>query len=338
MISLSKFQLLMILVMHFRIFFAQDSSQRVSGLRQTNFLFIIFDDLRTELSIYGKKGMITPNFERLAAKSVMFDSFCQVAVCNPSRGSLLTGLRPDTLALYDFRTTYGSYHKVETFPLKLKTAGYRTVGIGKIHHYDIESDWDFFDSSNWYDYQNEENLFMKSEVMPDKIRPEEEFRDYKFTSQAIDQIYKLHQAIDGKYFMLALGFKMPHLEMHVPYKYYDMYRNRSSMWDLTTSDQLKFPESSPMVSWRPGFVKNYRYMNHEGELPSKEGFPLIQINDSMPHRAYKEMMWGYSAMVTFVDKQIGRILDTIDELQLWNNITIILTSDHGMNNGEKGIW
>ena len=68
---------------------------------KTNVLFIMYDDLRTELSIYGRKHMITPNFDRLAAKSVVFDyAFCQIAVCNPSRDSLLTGLRPDTVGTY----------------------------------------------------------------------------------------------------------------------------------------------------------------------------------------------------------------------------------------------
>mgnify|MGYP003385477510 CR=1 FL=1 len=74
--------------------------QSQSSLK-TNFMFIIFDDLRNDLSIYGKEGMITPNFERLAKKSVVFDyAFCQVAVCSPSRDSLLTGLRPDTRGHY----------------------------------------------------------------------------------------------------------------------------------------------------------------------------------------------------------------------------------------------
>ena len=318
--------------------FGQEDSG--TKLKQTNFLLIMFDDLRPELSIYGKKGMITPNFDRLAAKSVRFDSHCQVAVCNPSRDSLLTGLRPDTIGTYGFQTGYDSYINTMIFPTKLHMSGYRTAGYGKIRHWDgpDRNIWDTQYDGGWYDYQGKEWNFMKSAVMPDKVRPEETFPDHVFTSKAIDQLKVMHNHPDGKYFMLAIGFKMPHLAMHLPYKYFDMYRNRSSMWENLTPEQLRFPEKAPPVAYRCCADTNYRYMNNEGELHANETFPLIQINDSIPIRAYKEMMWGYSAMVTFTDVQIGRLLDTIDELQLWNNLTIVLTADHGMNNGEKGIW
>jgi hypothetical protein len=76
-------------------------------LKQSNLLFIMFDDLRPELSIYGRDHMITPNFERLAKKSVVFDyAYTQIAVCNPSRDSLLTGLRPDTVGTYNFQHSF----------------------------------------------------------------------------------------------------------------------------------------------------------------------------------------------------------------------------------------
>ena len=78
-----------------------------TSLRQTNLLLIMFDDLRPQLSIYGKNYMMTPNFERLAKRSVIFDyAFSQVAVCNPSRDSLLTGLRPDTIGNYNFQRSF----------------------------------------------------------------------------------------------------------------------------------------------------------------------------------------------------------------------------------------
>jgi Sulfatase len=91
-------------------------------ITQTNLLLIMFDDLRPELSIYGRGHMITPNFERLAARSVVFDhAYCQVAVCNPSRDSLMTGLRPDTTGTYAFQSSYKP-HLI--FPTQLKRSGY----------------------------------------------------------------------------------------------------------------------------------------------------------------------------------------------------------------------
>jgi len=91
---------------------------------QTNLLFIIFDDLRPELKVYGKSHMLTPNFDRLAANSVVFDNvYSQVAVCNPSRDSLLTGLRPDTLGNYAFQTSFKPHL---LFPTQLARSGYKT--------------------------------------------------------------------------------------------------------------------------------------------------------------------------------------------------------------------
>jgi arylsulfatase A-like enzyme len=101
---------------------------------QTNLLFIIFDDLRPELSIYGKSNIISPNFERLAARSVVFDhAYSQISVCNPSRNSLLTGLRPDTIGTYGFESSYGDHLII---PTRLKRSGYRTESYGKIRHWD----------------------------------------------------------------------------------------------------------------------------------------------------------------------------------------------------------
>ena len=110
-------------------------------MESTNLLFIIFDDLRPELSVYGKDHMITPNFERLANRSVVFDyAFCQVAVCNPSRDSMLTGLRPDSVGVYGFQNSYG-YHMI--WPKHLARYGYNTAGVGKVRH------WDGKDGDTW---------------------------------------------------------------------------------------------------------------------------------------------------------------------------------------------
>jgi arylsulfatase A-like enzyme len=116
-----------------------------------NLLWIMFDDLRPELSVYGREHMITPNFERLAAKSVVFDySFCQVAVCNPSRDSLMTGLRPDTVGTYNFAHSYWPHMPL---PMHLVREGYNTAGIGKIFHWETtdRNVWSFDAwDNNWY--------------------------------------------------------------------------------------------------------------------------------------------------------------------------------------------
>ena len=304
---------------------------------QTNLLFIMFDDLRVELNSYGRSGIISPNFDRLAARSVVFDNaYCQISVCNPSRDSLLTGLRPDTVGTYAFQTSYNTYSDHMLLPTRLKRSGYTTAGYGKIRHWD-GSDGDIWSENydgNWYGYQGEEWNFMNSSVMPDKVRAEETFPDYIFASKAIEGLQRLSKL--SEYFMVSIGFKMPHLAMHVPYKYYDMYRSRVHQWNATEAE-LRFPLTSPVVSYRC-CADDFRYMREEGALKNNRTYHTRSINNTFPLTVHQEMMWGYAALITFVDKQLGRVLDAVDQLELWGNLTVVLTADHGMHNGEKGIW
>jgi len=303
---------------------------------KTNFLFIMYDDLRPEMSIYGNQDMITPNFERLAKKSVVFDyAFCQIAVCNPSRDSLLTGLRPDTVGTYGFQW---SFRPNMAFPALFAKAGYRTAAYGKILHWDGDDkniwnhdQWD----GGWYDYQGAEIPLMNASNMADKIKPVEEFRDYMFTSRAIDTMRKLHAR--QQLFMVGLGFKLPHLQVHVPFKYFDMYRDKQHMWNRRKKE-LKFPNSAPVVSHKCCGHDVFRFMREDGGKKAVKSAPIGKVGQPFTQQMHTELSWGYAAAVTFLDAQIGRLLDMIDELELWQNITIVLTSDHGMHNGEKGMW
>ena len=305
-------------------------------LEQSNLLLIMFDDLRPELSIYGRDHMITPNFERLAARSVIFDNVhAQISVCNPSRDSMLTGLRPDTVGTYGFQSNFRPHL---TLPSRLASVGYRTASYGKIAHWESDEkhiwshdQWD----GDWYKYQQFEWGIMNSSTMPDKIKPEEEFRDYLFASKTIETLKVLNAKQD--YFMLAVGFKLPHLAVHIPYKYYEMYKGRENGWKLT-QEELRFPHSAPAISYRCCAAPNFEFMEKEGSERRVRKVPTGNINDAFTHKMHEELMMGYAAGVTFVDKQLGRILDAIDQLELWGNLTVVLTADHGMHNGEKGIW
>jgi iduronate 2-sulfatase len=305
-----------------------------SQLKQTNLLFIMFDDLRPQLSVYGSSYMITPNFERLAARSVVFDNVhAQISVCNPSRDSLLTGLRPDTIGTYAFQSNFKPFLSI---PTRLAKAGYNTASYGKIFHWGSkdESLWNYEHwDDNWYKYQNQEWNFMNSSIMPDRIKPEKEFRDYLFATKSIEALKELNKK--NEYFMLAVGFKNPHLALHVPYKYYKMYENKKKSWKLTKKE-LRFPLSAPAIAYRCCADKNIILMEKEGSVMSKNLIPVGDINNGFTDSMHDELILGYAAAITFVDKQLGRILDAIDELELWGNLTIVLTADHGMHNGEKG--
>jgi iduronate 2-sulfatase len=317
-------------------------------IKQTNLLFIMFDDLRPELSVYGRDHMITPNFDRLARQSVVFDhTYVQIAVCNPSRDSMLTGLRPDTVGTYSFQS---SFRPFRVFPSELISAGYLTASIGKIAHWegDDKTIWNFLQWDNgWYEYQGSENNHMNSSTMPDKIKPEDQFRDHLFADKTLETMRALVKK--PNYFMLSVGFKLPHLAVHVPYRYYEMYKNMSEHPSLTGShtqpaswrlkrNELRFPISSPDVAYRCCANPEFEYMKDEGATKSDRKITLGDINYMFPDRVHDELMMGYCAGVTYVDYQLGRLLDEMDKLNLWGNTTIILTSDHGMHNGEKGMW
>ena len=177
---------------------------------------------------------------------------------------------------------------------------------------------------------------MNSSVMPDKTRHESEYPDFKFATSAIDELKFLTSKDKAQYFMLSIGFKMPHTAYHVPHKYYDMYRSRNHLFQAT-SEQLRFPPTSSLVSWRCCADRDFRHMNGEGSNKANRTHMIQRVGDAFPPSVYQELAWGYAALITFVDKQLGRVLDAIDELKLWNNLTIILTADHGMHNGEKGM-
>lgn len=123
-------------------------------VKQTNLLFIMFDDLRPELSNYGREHMITPNFERLAKRSVTFDyAFTHIAVCNPARDAIMTGLRPDSVGTYNFQHSYNDHI---TFPSQLIRSGYNTAGFGKVLHWEgnDRNIWSYDSWENdWYGYQ-----------------------------------------------------------------------------------------------------------------------------------------------------------------------------------------
>ena len=301
-----------------------------------NLLLIMYDDLRPELPMYDRAHVIAPNFQRLAEKAVIFDhAYCQIAVCCPSRNSLLTGLRPDTLGGYNFQSSYHPYWPLPTY---LVQNDYNTAGIGKIRHSDghDRAVWNYLGWDNkWFDYQFQESKLMNSSVMPDKVTPEEKFRDAEFANKALETLAEITKL--PKPFMLGLGFKLPHLSVHVPYKYYAMYKGKKKAWALTKRE-LKFPSSVSELSYRCCIDgPRFNYMREEGSKKHNRSVLLDGMNRATPIDAHDELAIGYAASVTFLDVQLGKVLDFMDKNDLWRNTVVVLTSDHGLHLGEKGI-
>lgn len=327
--------------------------------QKKNLLFIMFDDLRPELSVYGMKHIHTPNFERLASRGVVFDAaYAQVAVCCPSRYSMLTGQRPDATGNYNFES--GNTNVLMSIPRMFTLNGYISAGYGKVFHKEnnvANSDWNYEQfNNNWYQVQNQEDkLYMNSTITPDKNWREEEFPDHFFTTRAIDTIRAIvrnntNVSMSSKPFLVGLGFKLPHLALHVPFKYFDMYRNQATasqfdqerrMWPyhFHSKADLSFPLNAPEQGYSMSNSRHFLFMNHEGERKYRENTSLMKsARAPFPKRAHLELAWGYAAAISFLDAQIGRLLDLLDELKLWDNTAVILTSDHGMHLGEKGFW
>jgi arylsulfatase A-like enzyme len=207
--------------------------------------------------------------------------------------------------------------------------------------------------ADWYKYQAAEIRRMNSSTFPDSITPEEEFRDYMFTSRTIDRLKqfvsepepsqsenRVNTSSNNKPFMLGIGYKSPHLCMHIPFKYYDMYRDKVPLWQSrATAERLQYPLHSPTIGFGPSINGRFKFMNDEGRVKFNRSIPLpLGPKTPFPADAYVEAMWGYSAAVSFVDAQLGRLLDAVDKLKMWDDVMIVLTSDHGMHNGEKGMW
>ena len=138
--------------------------------------------------------------------------------------------------------------------------------------------------------------------------------------------------------VLFTFFRSPHVPMRVPAKYFELYRNKKHIWDRDR-ETLIFPKSASKMGHKCCAEKHFEYLNNNGKEKSNNRISLHgNVNFEVPQSMFTELMWGYAAAVSFMDAQLGRLLDVIDELNMWNNLTVVLTSDHGMHNGEKGLW
>jgi choline-sulfatase len=309
-----------------------------------NVLFIPVDDLRPELGCYGRDAVKSPNLDRLAANGLLFNrAYCQMSLCMPSRSSLMTGFRPESINRTG-KITGKMPPQTVTLPQLFRNHGYRTVSIGKVYHFndDDPAGWvqrytDTFaeqESSHGYcsGYQREEHrALVRNYVRPLKGEfatlprppsceitdtPDETHPDAIIARRAIEELRKAKET--GQPFFLAAGFYRPHLPWTAPRRY----------WDLYDRAKLRLPANFAPVS--DGIARgNWDELRRYGDIP-KEG-PL-------PAAKAREMIHGYYASVSFVDAQIGKVLDELKRLGLDNNTIVMLWGDNGWNLGEHGLW
>jgi iduronate 2-sulfatase len=319
-----------------------------------NVLFIAVDDMRNELGCYGAKHVVSPNMDRLAASGVLFNrAYCQQAVCNPSRVSLMTGLRPDTTRVWDLATEMRTVlPDVVTLPQHFRRHGYRAVAYGKIFHnpFPDAASWDepthsARDVVNYSDtnrarlaeFRERMKADGKSQSAIERMRgpateiqeqPDEKNFDGKITSDALLKMRELAAAKSP--FFLAVGFIRPHLPFVTPKKYWDLYDRAK----LPLAANPRFPKNMPPVAFGDrnlgGFYELRGYMDY-ADAPSPFERPLTEAQQ-------RELKHGYYASVSFIDAQIGRLLAGLDELKLAQDTVVVLWSDHGWKLGEHGGW
>ncbi len=311
-----------------------------------NVLLICVDDLKPVLGCYGDKLVKSPNIDRLAARSVQFDrAFCNQAVCSPSRNALLTGLRPQTLGIYDLGTNFRRARPdAITLPQLFKQHGWRAEGMGKIFHI---GHGNTNDSASWslpYWKANvvayalpeskaksgltrEEALFAnksgkdlprgaayESADVPDNTYPDGALADH-----AIERL-RAAKAKPDEPFFLAVGFLKPHLPFVAPKKYWDLYDRAS----FKLAEVRTAPEGAPSYAPQSG-----------GELRNYAGIPE---KGNLPEDLQRTLIHGYHAATSFMDAQVGRVLAELDKLGLASNTIVVLWGDHGWHLGDHSIW
>lgn len=321
------------------------SSSRGLAAEKPNVLLICVDDLKPVLGCYGNKQAQSPNIDRLAAQSVLFErAYCNQAVCSPSRNALLTGLRPQTLGIYDLGTNFRkSRPDAVTLPQHFKNHGWRTEALGKIFHVGHGNTEDpvswsvphwkanvisyaLAESKAKSGLTREEALFnnQPAKDLPKGAAyeaadvPDNTYPDGALADEAIQRLRAAKER--GGPFFIATGFVKPHLPFVAPKKYWDRY----SRDDFSLAAVQTPPKDAP--SYAPQFG---------GELRQYKGVP---DNGPIPDDLQRTLIHGYHAAMSFMDAQVGRLLDELDALGLRQKTIVVLWGDHGWHLGDHGIW
>lgn len=301
--------------------------------KKFNVLFISIDDLRPTLGCYGDKIAVTPNIDRLAKRGTVFNrAYSQLAVCSPSRASLLTGRRPDAIRVWDLKVHFRkNMPNVVTLPQHFKNQGYHTASIGKIFH---GSGKPAKDPPSWsvpplYDVsrkqtrryalaKNLEYKGLKQSAAESADVADGYYIDGVVCETAVKRLAEL-QSKDQPFF-LAVGFRKPHLPFCAPKKYWDLYDRQKIPFPASN----KFPKNAPELAVRSWI-----------EL---EGYSDIPSDGKITELKTQELRHGYYACVSYVDTLVGRLLDELERLNITEQTVVVLWSDHGFHLGEQGLW
>ncbi|MDX1284732.1 MAG: sulfatase [Draconibacterium sp.] len=343
--SITKYLLLIIGAMFFLSCTNQTTKEKEQPEGKPNILFIAIDDLRPELGCYGNTQIKSPNIDKLASEGLLFNrTYCQQPICMASRASLMSGLRPDTMHIYNCLSLEEDAPGILTLDQHFENNGYEIWAAGKIYHYGIDYDVQFGDAykkvqteqvgrgylsdeaikiveeyDGWYRENRNEGGGGRGPAFEWPDVPDNAYHDGKMTDMAIEKLTELKSG--EKPFFMAVGYKKPHLPFNAPKKYWDLYDAN----EIEPAKNTNHPEN---VS---------RYFNYNfGELRNYAGIPKgrekfdVELNKTLKH--------GYYATVSYIDAQIGRLMDELKASGLEKNTIVILWGDHGWKLGEYGMW
>lgn len=306
------------------------ASSLFAAERRPNVLLLISDDLAATLACYGHPQAQTPHLDALAARGVLFErAYCQFPHCNPSRASLLSGLRPNATRVTNNQDNlYSHVPGVVTLPHHFRRHGYATARCGKIFHLGVPTGLESMDDPAAWDFGTpfkDERPYPAARESAVKVvtgkkqglgwteatGTDEDLVDGNFARTAVEWLERRDPA---RPFFLAVGFHRPHLPLVAPAKYFDGY----------PFDAITLP----------------REPDHDEAdipLPARNGAVPGYAMSATPEQR-RAAIRAYLACVTYVDAQAGRILDAVKRLGLADNTIVIFTSDHGWHLGEHGLW
>ncbi len=301
-----------------------------------NVLLICVDDLKPVLGCYGDSVAKTPAIDALATRGVLFESaYCNQAVCSPSRNSLMTGLRPQTIGVYDLPTNFRiAVPDAVTVAQHFQANGYRTEALGKIMH---KGHGNVEDAVSWTvphflakapTYVNPDSTANGRKDQRGGTRgtatesadvPDDTYVDGLIAEEAMRRLQKAAAEPD-KPFFIAVGFIRPHLPFVAPSKY----------WDLYQPDKLPMPAFTDAPEGAPDYAPQYG-----GELRQYSDMPA---KDEIDAAMTRHLIHGYYAATSYADALVGKLIDALDANGLSDDTIIVLWGDHGWHLGDHSIW
>ena len=339
-----------------------------------NILFIAVDDLKPLLGCYGNTLVKSPNIDRLAKLATVFNkNYCQQAICGPTRASIMTGTRPDVTKIWNLTTQMRDANpNTLTLPQYLISQGYTTSGIGKIYHpssaiggvdpvswsipYLKSKESDFPTElglpANGQYQMPETKARMTPEIIAERKKqskdlaandenpksikgpstecmdlPDNAYQDGVNALLAKDQIIELSKS--DKPFFMAVGFSKPHLPFVAPKKYWDLY----NLEDMPIASFQEHSKNGPLIAYhQSGELRNYI------DIPEFATLPADSLRIGLKIEKQKELIHGYYAAISYMDAQVGILLNTLESLGTLDNTIVVLWGDHGWHLGDHDLW